>query len=43
MNVHANIETFATRTEWLAAKKAPATISASEAAAALGVHPHQKP
>lgn len=43
MNVHANIETFATRTEWLAAKKAPATISASEAAAALGVHPHQGP
>ena len=36
---HLNVETFVTREEWLAARRAPDTIGASEAAAVLGVSP----
>lgn len=34
------VETFATRAEWLAARRNPTAIGASEAAAVLGIHPH---
>ena len=40
MKIDARIETYPTRAAWLAARRDPTSISASEAAAALGVHPH---
>lgn len=40
MKIDATIETYPTRAAWLAARHHPTAISASEAAAVLGVHPH---